>query len=89
MLLEEIHFKRKDGKQLIHIALDVLDAIFFPRPYFGRDIIKNRDASMRLNIFGNFQVEPRIVNQNQYIRLPTDNILLAKVHVPENRTQMQ
>jgi hypothetical protein len=89
VLAKKIDFKRKDGKEAVHIALDIFDAIFLPGPYFGGDIIINRYLRMLFYIFGNLQIEARIVYQNQHIRFPVYNIHLTHVHVPENGTQMQ
>ena len=33
--LEEGNLEGEDGEKLVHVALDVLDAVLLPRPYFG------------------------------------------------------
>ena len=89
MTFEEFNFKRKDREQLVYIAFDVLDAIFLPRPNLRRNIIIHRNVRMLLNKLGNLQVKARIIDQNNHIRLPLNNILLAFVHILKDGTQMQ
>ena len=36
---EELHLERQYREQLVHVALDVLDAILLPRPNLRRDIV--------------------------------------------------
>jgi hypothetical protein len=38
---------------------------------------------------GDVKIEARIVNKNDNIGMPLNNILLAHLHVPENGAQMQ
>ena len=51
---KKIDFKRKNGKQFIHIPLNVLYSIFFPCPNLGRNIIVDRYLSVLLDILGDF-----------------------------------
>ena len=44
---------------------------------------------MLLDKLRNLQIEPRIIHQDDHIRLPTDNVLLAKLHIPEDGAEMQ
>lgn len=78
MLLEEIDLERQDRKQLIDIAFNILDAVLLPRPDLRRNIIVDRYLRVPLDVFGYLQVKPRIIDQNQDIRLPRFDILLAK-----------
>ena len=60
LLFEKVDFERKDGKKLIHIALDVLDAVFLPSPNLWRNVIINRYGSILVNKLGDFEVEARV-----------------------------
>ena len=40
-LLKEIYLERKDGEELIYIALDILDAILLPCPYLWCDVVED------------------------------------------------
>ena len=39
-------------------------------------------------VFGNIKIKTWIVNENQYIRLPRYNILLAQAHVGKDGLEM-
>ena len=54
LLFEEVDFERKDGKKLVHIALDVLDAVFLPSPNLWGYVIINRYGSVLVNKLGDF-----------------------------------
>ena len=87
--LEEVHLERQDGKQLVHVALDVLDAVLFPSPDLGRDIIIHRDAAVRMHVFRYRQVESRVVHQDEHVGVPLDHVALAGLHVAQYRPGMQ
>ena len=89
MPLKEIHLKRKNREKFIHIPLDVLYPIFLPSPNLRRYIIIHRNVCMLLHKFGNLQIKSWIIYQNYHIWIPSNNILLAKLHVLENGAQMQ
>ena len=40
-LFKERHLERQDGEKFIHIALDILNTVFFPCPNFRRNIVKH------------------------------------------------
>ena len=44
---------------------------------------------MLLDVFRYLQIESRIINQDKRIRLPINNILLAKVHIAEDGAEMK
>ena len=44
---------------------------------------------MRFYIFSYFQVKPRIIHQNQDIRIPLNNIFLAQIHITKDCPQMK
>ena len=87
--LEEVHFEREDGKQLVHIALDILDAILLPRPYLGRNIIVDRYIRMRVYVLGYLEVETRIIHQNHRIGMPGRDVVLAQPHRSEDGAQVE
>ena len=87
--LEELHLEGQNREQLIYIALDILDAILLPSPYLGRDIVVDRDVGVFLDIFGNIEVETRIVDKDDHIRLPRYNVALGLLHITQNGRQMQ
>ena len=80
--LKELHLERQDREQFVHIALDVLDAIFLPRPYLWRDVIVNGTDSMCFHIFRYLQIEARVIDKNDHVRLPLRDILLTHAHIP-------
>ena len=57
LVFEKLHLERQNGKQFIHIPLDILDTVFFPRPYLRRDIIIDRDLRLSSQELGNIQVK--------------------------------
>ena len=86
---EEFHLEGQDGKEFIHIALDVLDAIFLPRPDLGRDIIIDRNVCPRFYIFGYLQVKTRIIHEDDTVGLPRRDVLLTHPHVLHDGGQMK
>ena len=97
-LFEEFHLERKNGKEFVDIALDILDAVFLPRPNLWGDIIVDsgrreegggRSVAQAVNVLGNIKIEAWIIDKDDDIRLPLRNILLAHLHILENGTQMQ
>ena len=90
-LFKERYLERQDGEQLIHIAFDVLDAVFLPGPDLGRDIIIDGRSvvSFLMEILRNLKIKAGIVDKDHSIGLPLHDILLAQCHIPENGTQME
>ena len=86
---KKLNLKRQDGKQFVHIPLDIFNPILFPSPYFRRNIIVDRYFRLLLYKLGYFQVKAGIIHQNHYIRSPTNNVLLTFFHIPKDSTQMQ
>ena len=62
----ELTLEGKDGEHAADIAADSPDAPLFPRPYFGRDIVKNRYAGGR-SCLCDLKVERRIVDENETV----------------------
>ena len=89
LVFEKLHLERQNGKQFIHIPLDILDTVFFPRPYLRRDIIIDRDLRLSSQELGNIQVKTGIIHQYHYIRLPCHNILFTSFHIGKDCAQMQ
>ena len=88
-LLEKRHLERKNGKQFVDVALDVLDTMLLPRPYLWRDVIIDRNICLRFYIFCNLQIETRIIDQDHTVRLPIQDIPLAHAHITEYHRQME
>ena len=89
LFLEEIHFERKDGEKFVHIALDVLYSVFFPRPYFGRDIVEHGNLRILVDKLRNVEIEPWIIHEDKHIGIVFHNILLADGHITEYRPQVE
>jgi hypothetical protein len=88
LFLEEIHLEGEDGEEFIDIALDVLDAIFLPRPNLGRDVIIYRDVCMRFYILGYLEVEAWIIHKDDAIGVPLSDIALTHLHIAKYRRKM-
>ena len=89
MLLIIINLKRQDAEHAIDIFADILEPIFLPCPNLWRDIVEHLGRQFLLDPFGNAEIEPRIVNQDDRIGLICSNILLATAHACEYFAQMQ
>ena len=87
-LFKPLHFERQYGEHLIHIPLDVLDAILFPSPNLGTDVIEHLADALAMHILGYVEVEPWIIHQDQHVRLPLGNVSLALSHVSQDDGQM-
>ena len=86
---KELNFKGEDGEEFVDVALDVLYAIFLPRPYLRRDIIEDGNVRMALDISGYAEIESRIVHQYDHVGPPVSDVLLAAAHVAEYRRQVE
>ena len=87
--LEEVDLERQDGEELVHVALDVLDAILLPRPYLGGDVVVDGDARAGMDVFRDAEVEAGVVHQNQGVGLPLHNVALAEGHVGKDGAQVE
>ena len=87
--LKEVHLKGENGEKAVNRGADVLDAVFLPRPNLGRDVIIDGADGLRLNEFRNLEVEARIVHQNDAVRAPRGNLLLAARHAFEDGAQVE
>ena len=88
-LLIKRHLERQDGEHLVDIALDRLDAPLFPGPYLRRDIIIDGDGGLGVHELRDAEVEARIVDEDDDIRAPCHDILLAERHIAEDGAQME
>ena len=88
-IAEKLHFERQDAEHPVHVATEILDTILFPSPYLRRDIIVDRQPQLRLYIFGNLQIEPRIIDQDHHIGPVLPDFLLAGFHVVQDRTEIE
>ena len=88
-LLEEGHLERQDREEFIHITTDLFDAVLLPCPYFRRDIVINRTKSLRFHIFGDAEVEARVIHKDYNIRAPSGDVFLTLAHISQNGAQME
>src|SRR5574344_304305 len=88
-ILIKRYFKRKNGKHFVYIPLDVSNTIFFPCPNLRRYVIKNRYLRFVMNITSDVQIETRIINQNDHIRIPFNDIISTKCHILDDDIEMQ
>ena len=89
LVLIKINLKRQDREQLIHIATDILDTVLFPCPYLGRDIVMNRYSQFGMNMFSYLQIETRIINKYDHIRIPLFYVAFTERHIFKNGSKMQ
>jgi hypothetical protein len=87
--LEEVDLERKDGEELVYVALDTLDAILLPCPYLGGDIVIDGTDGVGFHKLGDVEVEARIVYEDYCVGLPRQDILLTESHIPQDGGQMQ
>ena len=88
-LLIERNFKRKNREHFFYITFDSFDTPFLPCPYLWRDIVIDWNIGILLYKLCNAKIESRIVNEDNRIRLPTHDVLLAHLHILEDSGQMQ
>ena len=89
MPLKKLNLKRENGEKLIYISSYIFDAIFFPCPNLGRNIVINRNLRFRMHKLGNIEIKARIIHQNNNIRRPCHDVLLTSLHVGKDGSQMQ
>ena len=61
-LPEKLSLERQDAAHTIYITPEVPDAVLFPGPYLGGYIVIYRKSQLGFHVFGDLQVESRIVN---------------------------
>ena len=61
-LPEKLGLERQDAEHTIYITPEVPDAVLFPGPYLGGYIVIYRETQLGFHIFGDLQVESRVVN---------------------------
>ena len=88
LLLKERHLERQYGEHLVNVALDVLYAPLLPGPYLRRDIVVDGNVGLGMHVFGNVEVEARIVDEYNHIWLPLHNVALAHGHIAEYSAQV-
>ena len=88
-LLKEINLEGQDGEHFVNITFDILDAIFFPCPYLGGYIIIDRYLGIGLDEFGYLQIKARIIDQDDHVGLPVENVLLTHFHIAHDSGKMK
>ena len=89
LLLEEGLLEGENGEEQIHIPTDVLDTILFPGPDLGGDVVADGNLRMAADKVGYLQVETGVVNQDDHIGFPSQDIPLAATQSTEDSTQME
>ena len=73
--LVERFFEGKNAKHQVEVAGHLRDASAIPRPDLGTDVVDGPDArQLCLDRFGEAQIEPRIINEDERIRLKMGNV---------------
>ena len=83
-LIDEIHpfpaeivdLEREDDEEFIHIGLQFPDPAFAGGPDLRSDVIEDLETGL-MGEFGNPEIEPRIVDQDDDIGLPGKDVLFA------------
>ena len=88
MAAEKFGFKRQDRIEAGDVALNILHPVFLPRPHLRGNKVETRNT-LRMCKLRHFQVERRIINQNQGIGAIGDNGLFGSFHKSQNGGQMQ
>ena len=66
-----------------------MDTPFFPRPYFGRDIIDDLGRGQMLATeSGHLEVEGRIIDEDEYVRLVGQQGLLGDTEITANLAEV-
>ena len=89
LLLEKVHLERKDGKEFVDIATDILDAILFPCPDLRGYIVIDGYFCLGFYIFGNVEIKAGIIDKDDTIRMPHQDIQLAHPHILQNGWKME
>ena len=89
LAFKEIDLEGQNGEELIDIALDILDAVLFPCPDFRGDVIIDGYVCLGFYKLRYLQIKAWIVDEDDAIRLPGYNIILAHLHIPQYRRQMK
>ena len=80
MSLIERNFEGENRIHPVDIFLDTLHPILLPRPHLGGDEIMHRNMKP-MGIFRQLEVEPRIVHQDQCIRLILTQQTAGTLHI--------
>ena len=88
-IFEKRHFERQDGKELIDIAFNAFDAVFFPRPDLWRYVIIDGNASVGPKKLGDVEVETGLIDEYHHVGLPVDDVAFAHRHVLKDGSQVQ
>ena len=86
--LIERNLEGKDGKDFVDVAPNVVDTPRFPSPDFRGDIVLDGNLCVAVDIVGDFQVEPRVVDEDDNVGIPVNNIFPAEVHVAQDGASM-
>lgn len=95
LLLEEVNLEGQNAEHLLHIALEVFDAVFLPCPYLRCDIVVctwrvgiGMLCAVVLQKLADAEVESGIVNGDDDVGLPLQNVALAHRHVTHDGRQV-
>ena len=88
-LLKELHLEGQNREELVNIALNSLDAVLFPCPYLGGDIIIDGTHPIGFQKLSNTKIKTWIVDKDDNVRMPLHNVLLTHLHIFKNGAQME
>lgn len=95
LLLEEIDLEGQDAEHLLHIAFEVPDAVFLPCPYLRCDIVVcawrmgvGMLRAVVLQELADAEIEAGIVNGDDDVRIPLQDVALAQRHVTHDGRQV-
>ena len=88
VLLVERHLEGQDAQKAVDVALDVLYAVLLPCPYLGRDVVEDRDVCVLLDVACYLQVEAGIVDEDERVGLPGEDVLATTLHAPHDGGQV-
>ena len=89
LLLKKVNLEGEYGEEAVNRRADVLDAVLLPRPNLGRNIIVDGADVLFLYKLGNLEIKPWVIYQNDTVRAPRGNLLLAARHAFENGAQVE
>ena len=84
-----VDFERQNRQKMVDMAPNAANAPFFPRPYFGRNVVEHRTGGVRLDPLGDLQIETGIVDQNHAMRLPFGDGVFTLLHRTQNRGEVE
>ena len=70
-------FEREDYEEFIYVCLEFLDAAFSGCPDFWGDVVEDLESGF-VGEFGYLEVEAGVVNEDDYVRIPSEDVFFAE-----------